>query len=186
MITVNVLKADIAAGTTKPADIEAMLATARLGSNVAAPLPVPFTLGYTGPFKSAGTMGGAYLYSRNGKLAPDAPEPGRAVFVVAPSHGHVNLDDIAQTSKAALASLFDLGLGKITKEGPVTIAGLRGYEVEIDAPRKSPGPPTVAYQVILATSDGGYMRMLGTANFSEGITLLPEFRKMAASFQLAP
>ena len=186
MLTVNVLKSDITSGKTKTAEIESMLATARLAAEPAKPQPVPFTLNYTGPFKAAGTTGGAYLYALDGKLMPDKPEPGRAVFVVASSIGPVNLDDIAQTSTGALISMFDLDSGTVKQQGAVKIGGLDGYEIEIEAPRKSAGPQAVAYQVILKTKDGGYVRMVGTGNATEGAALIPEFRKMAASFLAVP
>ena len=187
MLTVNVLKADITSGKTKPADVEAMLVTARLGTEVAKALPAPFTLGYTGTFKAAGSMGGAYLYSLDGKLAPEKPDAGRAVFVVAPSINKVDLSDLATTSKTALTSMFDIdGPGAITKQGTVTIAGLDGYEIEIKAPPKKQGPEAVAYQVILKMPDGGFMRMVGTVNAADGDSLMPEFRKIAASFQIVP
>lgn len=185
MLTVNVLKADVTSGKTKPAMIETMLSTARLSSAAAEALPAPFTLGYLGPFKAAGAMAGASLFTLDGKMAPDTPDPGRAMFVVAPSIDKTAITDLAVTSKAALATMFELDRGKITKQGAITIDRLEGYELEIEAPRKSAGPAASAYQVVLKTEGGGYVRMIGTADAGEGRALVAEFRKMAASMKVS-
>ncbi|MEQ1671118.1 MAG: hypothetical protein ABL893_09700 [Hyphomicrobium sp.] len=186
MLTVNVPKSDVASGKTKTATIEAMLATARLAAAPSAALPQPFTLGYLGPFKAAGVMGNAVLYTLDGKMAPDKPDPGRAVFALAPSIDKTEIKDVGLTSKAALASMFDVDAGKISHQGTITVDGLQGYEIEIEAPRKPSGPPASAYQIILKTAGGGYVRMIGTADTGEGRALVAEFRKMAASMKAAP
>lgn len=188
MLTVNILKSDVTSGKIKAADIEKMLATAHLTSDAAAALPAAFTLSYTGPFKAAGSMGPAQLYTRDGTLAPDKPDPGRAVFVVAPSLAKTPVADLPGTSKAALASMFDLEAGVIKSQGTVTVDGLEGYEIELEAPRKTEAPKALAYQLLLKAKDGGYMRFIGTADASdpEAATLIGEFRKMAASFKAAP
>ncbi len=187
MLTVNVLKADMASGKTKQADIEKMLATAHLTTDAAAALPSTFTLSYLGPFKAAGALGPAQLYTRDGKLAPDKPDPGRAVFVVAPSLAKSAIADLPGTSKAALISMFDLDAGTIKSQGAVIVDGLEGYEIELEAPRRSAAPKALAYQLILRAKDGGYMRLIGTADAldQDAPTLMAEFRKMAASFKAA-
>ena len=188
MLTVNILKADVTSGKIKPADIEKMLATAHLTTDAAAALPSTFTLSYLGPFKAAGAMGPAQLYTRDGKQAPDKPDPGRAVFVVAPSLEKTEIADLPGTSKAALVTMFDLDAGTIKSQGNVVVDGLEGYEIELEAPRKSAAPKAVAYQLMLKAKDGGYMRLIGTADAldQEAQTLMVEFRKMAVSFKAAP
>ncbi len=191
MLTVNVLKADVTSGKLKASDVEAMLQTAALASAKAEAQVLPFTLGYLGPFKAAGTMGHAQLYTRDGKAAPDTPDPGRALFVVAPSIDKTEIKDVALTSKVALAAIFDIDAGTVVREGAVTVDGIAGYEIEIEAPQKRasatvPGVKSAAYQIILPGKGGGYVRMLGTGTATEAAQLIPEFRKMAASFKAAP
>ena len=186
MLTVNVLKSDVTSGKSKVAEIEAMLSTARLASVSAKPLPAPFKLDYLGPFKEAGSLAGAYLYSLDGNRTPDKPDPGRPVFIVAPATNKVETPDLEVTSKALLASMFDIEAGNIKQQGTVTIAGLEGYEIELEAPRKPAGPNAVAYQVMVRVVDGSYVRMVGTSNAGQGASLMPEFRKMAASFMAVP
>lgn len=185
MLTVNVLKADVTSGKTKPADIEAILVTATLAHDAASALPSLYTLSYLGPFKAAGGLGNAQLYTRDGNMAPTKPDPDRAVFVVAPSIDKTEIKDAALSSKVALATLFDIDAGMIVREGAITIDGIAGHEIEIEAPHKASGTTSVAYQVILPGQDGGYIRMLGTATATDAAELIPEFRKMAASFKTA-
>jgi hypothetical protein len=182
MLTANVPKADITSGRTKVSDIEKMLQSAKFTAATAAAAEPDFTLGYLGVFKTAGGMAGATMFTLDGKGAPDKPDPGRPVFIVAPSVNKVEIADVKSTAFAALASLFDVEAGKIIKEGPISIAGFEGYEVEFAGPDKA-GNASVGYQAFLKGKDGGYVRLVGTAGEDRGKDLSSEFRKMAESYK---
>ena len=87
LITANVQMASLENGTVKAADIEKVLTTARV-TDMAAPAPELFKLGYLGPFKPAGQiLGTARMFTVDGRSSPAEKAAGQPMVVVAPSLG---------------------------------------------------------------------------------------------------
>lgn len=186
-LTINVLKSDIESGKTTVASISRILESVSISSAPSAPPPATFGLNYLGPFKSAGLIAGSQAYSLDGLLMPPDKKTDlkRAGFFVGQSIDAADETDLIQLCRAALLEFYDLERGKILQEGLVSIAELTGCEIEFDGPQRKSGINTVVYNVILMQPDRHYIRMIGFTGV-DGEKLLPEFRKMAASFHFLP
>jgi hypothetical protein len=186
VITANVPKKVLASGAATAAEIEAILKSARVAGSPAAEKPL-FDLGYLGPFKSAGAMGGAAtLYSLDGLLTPPKPDPARPLFLVAPSLDERPVGDLEAFSRRALETIRGYTDLSITAIRALTITDMRAVEATATAKVSRDSTDVWLIQTIVSPPSGGYVRMIGQAVADDWERLLPEFRKMAASYRPAP
>lgn len=186
MITVNVPADAIDKnGLTVPA-IEAMLAKVDIRAEPAA-AQTPFRLGYLGPLKDAGAVGGAgRIYTLDGTGAPATPMPGRTLFIVVPSLNPTPAGDLGALADRAIKEIGDTSDVSVTARRSVTIAGLQGFEHLATARTGKGTVEIVLIQVVLAHPKGGYIRIVGQASGDGRQAILAEFQKIARSFSLAP
>ncbi len=186
LITANVQKAAPDKGGPPPAEIEAILASARIEPTAAAAKDL-FTLRYLGPFQPAGAfLGNARTFTLDGRPPPVGSPATQPVLIVAPS-----LDKRTVPNPGDYAEKLLLGLGglkdvKVVERDNVTYGGVGGIEIEAEAREKDSGAPVMLYQVVLLPRDGGYWRILAQAPRGDRDRFLSEFRRIASGFALLP
>jgi hypothetical protein len=182
LITANVPRQAIQDGAVSAVGIETILASARIAERAAAAKAL-FQLGYLGPFKAAGTiLGTTHAYTLDGRLEPQKPREKRALLIVAPSLDKRAVpgdDTFAETLLAGLSGLKEI---KVVDRSRGVIAGLEAIELVADAVDKADGSPVTVMQTLIRGKDGGYFRIVGQMPSQDADVLIPEMRKIAASF----
>ena len=183
LVTVNVPKATLEAGLLKPADIERMLASAKI-QTIAAPSKDLFRLAHLGPFKPAGSvLGTTRAFTLDGRFEPPAPGEERAILIVAPSLDSRPVIDPEPFADRLLAGLSGITELAISERSRLTIAGSPAIERVAAAKDQASGRPLALYQALILPAAGGYYRIVGQVPEAEAATLLPELRKIAQGFQ---
>lgn len=186
LITANIAKDALSAGTLTQEAVEAALVSARVVEAPGAAKPL-FTLGDLGKLKDAGSFAGtARAYTLDGKLDPGGKAPGRTLFLVAPSLDNRPVGDKKAFAAKALESFAGASGIKVTSTKEVTIGGLKGIASRATAKADGQdGVPLGIYHVVLFKPDGGYFRMVGQTSEIKKETTLAEFERLAATFKLA-
>jgi hypothetical protein len=176
LVSINVPKAVIESGSADHQTFERILESARIDSNAS---EKPFTLGYIGPFRDTGSfIGQSHFYAYGDD--PATPDPNqRPTLTIAASLDSPRIENLDATGRDGLAALAGSKAPETIESLPIEIAGLEG--VEQVAPPSENGRPGL-YQVILQGKDNGYYRIVGSAPAIYWSALLPEFRKISASF----
>lgn len=184
LITANVQKASIETGQVKAAEIEAVLASARIAA-VPAEAKDLFALAHLGPFKPAGSfLGTAKAYTLDGGTQPPRASNGRAMLIVAPSLDQRLVSNPDEYAVQLLNGLAGHGEVKIGTRAPVSIGGLAGVEIEGTARENESGAELLLYQVMLLPPEGGYWRIFAQAPLAEAEHYRAEFQRIARSFSL--
>lgn len=182
LITANVQEDALERGAAKAEDVERILASASIAPN-AAPAQDIFQLGYLGPFKLAGSiLGNTRAFTLDGRMEASAQAGQRAMLIVAPSLDRRSVPDGAAAAETLLNSLPGLERIAIAQRNETSIAGMRAIEV-VGAAVDKGGREVALWQVLVLPEAGGYYRLVGQMPASERETLLPELRKIAASFK---
>jgi hypothetical protein len=185
MITANIPLIAMREKNITEAQVKTALATAIIKDQAGESVDL-FKLSYLGEFKPSFTvMGTSKLYSPSGKTPEEgedrlAKEP---VFMVSPSIDKRPIADIKAVAQQSFSTFGNFQEHKIQSEKPVTIGGLEGYEIVGQAKFAQTGRDVGVYMVMLRGNTGGYFVMFGTTNDATMATYLPEFQKMAASFE---
>jgi hypothetical protein len=188
MITANLPPQALESGKVTVAQVERAFVTATVRDEAAKGRDL-FTLSYLGPFKeSLSILGSSKAYSPSGKV----PEPGsesagkEPVFVVAPSVDKAQLGDVKVAAQSFFRKFAGMTEQQVKSEKPVTIAGLKGYEIVGEGTNGKDGSQSGVYVVLLSVEQGGYYVMAGSAPTSDMATHLPEFQKIVLGFQPKP
>ena len=185
LVTVNVPQAAIDKGEVAVADVERLLASARL-ADVRKPAAAPFTLGHLGPFKDAGALpGGTRAYTLDGRVG-EPPHRTRPVLMVAPALHDLPIGNLERTAEHALSSLEGIGTARIAERRRLAIAGLDGVELVGEARLEGETQPVAVWQTLLARKQGGYYRLVSLVPAAELPRWLPELRRIAEGFAPAP
>lgn len=186
LITANVEKASLDSGAVKPADIEQVLASARV-AEVAAPQRDLFKLGHLGPFKPAGQiLGTARIFTLDGRAGPSEKAAGRPMVIVAPSLDRRALLDADAFADRLVQGLPGLTGARITERRKISAGGLDGIELVATATDSENGAEILVYQTLFMTKPGGYFRILGQVAKDKQAEFLEEFRRIAEGFELVP
>ncbi len=186
LITANVQMASLEKGTVTAADIEKVLATARV-TDVAAPAAELFKLGYLGPFKPAGQLlGTARMFTVDGNSGPTEKAAGKPMVVVAPSLDHRWISQPHAYAEGLIQGLPGLTETRIIERRLITVGDLDGVEMIGVAKDRESGVEVAIYQALLLTKPGGYFRVFGQVATDKSVQFLPEFRRIAEGFKLAP
>ena len=155
-------------------------------ANTAAPAAKRFSLGYLGPFRFAGNIIGAIsMYNLDGKLAGDASKPIRAapvLIVMLPMNDQV-VDDVKSVAREMLLKAKGRTNVEIKEEKSAVLDGVKAIEQVALATDALTSEQIGVYSVIAAARGGGFIYLEGSAPIQEFKRLLPEFRKIAASFR---
>lgn len=187
MITANIPLAALRDKNITEEQVKTALATATIKAEAGEAVEL-FKFGYLGKFKPSFTvMGTSKLYSLSGKVPEEgedllATEP---VFMVSPSIDKREIEDIKAVALQSFTSFGNFQDHKIDSEKPVTIGGLEGYEIFGRAKYAQANRDVGVYMAMLKGATGGYFVLFGTTNDSTAANYLPEFQKIAASFELA-
>ncbi len=182
LITANVPRQAIRDGAVTASAIEAVLASARVAERAAVAKAL-FQLGYLGPFKAAGTiLGTTHAYTLDGRLEPQKPKEKRALLIVAPSLDKRVVPGDEAFAETLLAGLSGLKEVKVVDRSRGVIAGLEAIELVANALDKADGTPVTVMQTLIRGQDGGYFRIVGQMPSQDADVLLPEMRKITASF----
>ncbi|MGE0765957.1 MAG: hypothetical protein AB7L90_05800 [Hyphomicrobiaceae bacterium] len=183
LITANVQKTSLDAGTTRVADVEHMLASATIAA-AEAPARDVFQLGYLGPFRTAGKiLGTSRAYTLDGKFEPAKAGAKRPLLLVAPSLDLRPVDDPDAQAEALFAGLPGLKDTKIVDRRRIMIAGLPAVEMAGTATDTDEGDVSL-YQILVLPPTGGYYRLLGQVPAEQAPALMPELEKIARSFRI--
>ncbi len=186
LITANVQMASLETGAVKAADIEKVLASARV-ADVAAAAPALFKLAYLGPFKPASQMlGTARMFTVDGRSGPTEKAAGKPMLVVAPSLDHRWIARPREYAEGLIQGLPGLTEARITERRLITVGDLDGVEMIGVARDRESGLEVAVYQTLLLTKPGGYFRIFGQVAADKSAEFLAEFRRVAEGFQLAP
>lgn len=186
LITANVQMASLEKGTVKAGDIARVLATARV-ADVAAPAPELFKLDYIGPFKQAGQiLGTARMFTIDGNSGPTEKAAGKPMVVVASSLDRRWISQPQVYAEGLIQGLPGLTEVRITERKLVTVGDLDGVETIGVAKDRESGLEVAIYQALLLTKPGGYFRVFGQVAADKSAEFLPEFRRIAEGFKLAP
>ena len=141
---------------------------------------LPFTITHQGKLKRAGRITNMLMYTLSGEIP--APSPEDPLFVVAESISSVSTADAKTLAEQRLHQTATVTRISIQTTTPITVDGLRGYEIEATADHLQSGVPLAVYQVMLF--DGGtYILMQGMVGTSRQAEFLPEFKALARSLR---
>lgn len=171
--------------TEQPGDVDALLAAYRTLEirAEAAPMALPFRLGYRGGFREHRRLAGqTVLYAdttQEADLTPTTP-----VFIVAPSLGNPVIADV-KTAARRLFDAIDAVRGQVvTEETALMVDGLAGWEMLGAGAEASTGAPALLYQALLL-DQGRYFRLVGTAPLADIETYAADFKRITRSFTRA-
>lgn len=103
-------------------------------------------------FKFAATMGGSITYTPTGKISPEQP-----IFVAGNSISKVEVADRKQFSINRLKNLPNTQSTEVQEINPITIDGLKGYEITATDTTSKEN----IYQVMLFSDNNDYYIMVG-------------------------
>ncbi len=183
MITANVPEAALKSRAITEQQIEAVLASARVREKAKAG-PVLFELGYLGDFEEdVALLGSTKGYRLKGEGAGEESERLRPFFLVAPSLHKLPVDAVEDTARKAFGSIEQFRGVEIGDLRKVQVAGMEAVEITGEAEDAQTGEAAGLYQLLIPAKGGGYFRLVGISPKGDMERYLPEFRKMAESFQ---
>ena len=166
------------------APMKAAVMSARLGG--AAPPDhfegLPFRVSATPTLKIAGRMSNMLLLNESGTLTPQGADA--AVFAVGSSLGPVAIGKLPEFAEARAMATNQMKGVRIVEAGMTTLAGTSGHELIAEGTDIKTARPVTLYQVVIPERDG-YVLMQGLVASSRAAVMLPEFRRVAATFRRA-
>ncbi len=134
-----------------------------------------------GKLKIARRVGSNLLFSKDGIFPPRSPtEP---ILTIGPSMSKdMAIPDKKDFSVQRVKAVTALRNVAVTEVTPITIDGLRGYEILATADDKKSGTKLIVYQVTLFEKTD-YFMMLGLAPGSEKKTYVSVFRATTKTFK---
>jgi hypothetical protein len=106
----------------------------------------------------------------------------RALYVVAPSYSTLAIPDVRAFAEAR-ARQIDTLTGVVVLEGRAVMLGeFAAYELQADGIHVKTGTAVRVYQVI-APDEGGYIVIQGLVGKARAAEMLPEFRRVTATFR---
>ena len=186
LITANVEKASLDSGAVKAAEIEQVLASARV-ADTAAPQHDIFKLRHLGPFKPAGQiLGTARMFTVDGRAGPSEKAAGRPMLIVAPSLDRRTVLDADAYAEGLLQGLPGLTGARVMERRKISAGGLDGIEMVATATDSENGAEILVYQTLLMIRPGGYFRILGQVAKDKQAEFVEEFRRIAEGFEPIP
>ena len=185
MITANVPQLALESKAVTLPQVQRALATATVKPEASKGQDL-FSLSYLGPFKeTVSVLGTSKAYNLTGQVPePGNPKPNRdPVFVVSPSFDKTQLLDVRSAAQNSFRAIGTLNAHEVKSEKEVTIGGLKGYEIVGEGKDAKTGAQSGIYIVLLSAESGGYYVMAGSAQAGDMANYLPEFQKIAMSFQ---
>src|SRR5580765_3210656 len=143
---------------------------------------LPFRLTATASLKLARRVSNMLMFTESGTTG--SPGSTEALYIAGHSIGQGQITD-ARTFAETRAKQTDRLTGvKGFTGSPIRIDGANGYELEADAIDSRSGRPMRLYQVIIPDQTG-YFILQGISRADRASEIVPEFRKLTASFRIA-
>ncbi len=131
----------------------------------------------------AGRMSSMLVLSESGTLSPADPDVG--FYIVGHSMGAAKMEGLQSFSEArARQTTHTTDIRNITGRS-ITLDALPAYELQADATDPGSGRVMKMYQVI-GVDDDGYVIIQGFVSARRSAEVLPEFKKVTATFQRSP
>jgi hypothetical protein len=141
---------------------------------------LPFRLTPTASLKLARRVSNMLMFTESGTTG--SPGSTEALFIAGHSLGQGQITD-ERTFAESRAKQTDL-LTSMTRftSGPIRIDGAAGYELEADAIDSRSGRPMRLYQVIIPDQTG-YFILQGISRADRASQIVPEFKRLTATFR---
>jgi hypothetical protein len=184
LVTANIPKAAVKPDATTVSEIERAFSSIRIAA-APAPLRDLFRLKDLGRFKPAGQrLGSARIFKPDGQSGPRDGSDGRPILIVAPSLDRRPVMTPAEQAARLLAGLPGLTSIRSLGQRSVVVAGLQGIEIEARAVDRETGAKVAVLQILLVAPEGGYFRIIGQVDATGSESYLPEFRRIAETFEI--
>jgi hypothetical protein len=143
---------------------------------------LPFRLTPTASLKLARRVSNTLMFTESGTTG--SPGSTEALYIAGHSVGQGRITD-ARTFAESRAKQTDRlnGVTGFTSR-PISIDGAAAYELEADAIDSRSGRPMRLYQVIIP-DETGYFILQGISRADRASEIVPEFRRLTASFRRA-
>jgi len=190
MLVVGDTKSSVMIVGTFPKSLEAQLSEPMKAAVLstrwrlsAAPNPnegLPFKVTGTPALKIAGRVSNMLMLTESGKLGPQGPDS--ALLAIGSSVAAIRIDDLKTFSEERARQTKQLKEITVSRGTSITIDGNAAYELVADGTDVATGKAVTLYQVIMPRS-GGYVLMQGMVTTVRANAMVPEFRRVAATFQ---
>jgi hypothetical protein len=144
---------------------------------------LPFRVTPSPKLKVAGRMANMLLLTESGRMGPLGPT--EALYVVGSSVSEGRIADLRAFSEARAKQTAEVKDIRNFDGHTLKVGELAAYELLADAKDMKTGTPIRLYQVV-ALDGSGYIMMQGLVGAARAAALLPEFRRVTASFRKAP
>jgi hypothetical protein len=185
MVTANIPQAALASSVVTLAEVERIFQSASV-KDEAGQAPKAFSLGYLGGFaEDLSLLGTTKAYRPVGSgLANGNDTSGQgALFLVAPSLTQAPIPNLAFFSDKTFHTIDQVREKSVETQRDLTVADLKAVEIVGHGTDSASDEPWFVYQLVIEAPHGGYFRLVGLAPQSARARYLPEFRRMAESFE---
>jgi hypothetical protein len=184
MVTANIPQVALTSGAVTLAEIERIFQSACIKEEAGEARQV-FALGYLGEFaEDVSLLGTTKAYKPRNCGFPGADGAGsRALFLVAPSLTLAPIPNLALFSEKSFHTIDQVRNKKVEAQRSLNVAGLNALEIVGSGADAASEEPWFVYQMVVEARHGGYFRLVGLAPEAERPRYLPEFRRIAESFE---
>jgi hypothetical protein len=144
---------------------------------------LPFRVTPSPKLKVAGRMANMLILTESGRMGLLGPT--EALYVVGSSVSEGRIADLRAFSEARAKQTAEVKDIRNFDGHTLKVGELAAYELLADAKDMKTGTPIRLYQVV-ALDGSGYIMMQGLVGAARAAALLPEFRRVTASFRKAP
>jgi hypothetical protein len=160
---------------------KSMLTASRTSGSMSNPLEgLSYRVTPTPKMKLAGRLGNMLMLTESGSMGPHGPD--EPAYFVGPSVGDLRIDSLqafSETRAKQTARLKDI---KNFEGRALKVDGRAAYELLADAKDDKSGAAIRLYQVV-APEPGGYLIAQGLIVSARAPEMLPEFRRITASYR---
>ena len=141
---------------------------------------LPFRVTPSETLKIAGRLNNLVILNESGTMEPRGPDA--AVFAVGNSVSSVAIPDLKAFSEARAKQTVKTANLRITERRALRIGGDDAYEIVGEAVDTDTGKRVTLYQVLMP-DEKGYFIMQGLIASERAAVLVPEFKRIAATFR---
>jgi hypothetical protein len=163
--------------------LKTVLLTTKLDSRPPPPLgsDVGFTITVSEKMQLTQEIGKMLLYTKDGTMPQKSPED--PFFIVGKSFSKVPIKDKKGFAQNRLKAIDNTRILSLSSFNAITVDGIQGFEIIADAEnQRAGGVPIIVYQIVLF-DEGSYYLMQGLVGRKGRSEIVPEFKKMARSFE---
>lgn len=140
---------------------------------------LPFRVTPTPGLKIAGRISNLLVLTETGSITPQGTDT--AVFVVGSSLADVPIGDLRAFAETRVRQTDKVSDLRIVEGREATVGGRAAYEIVAEATERGSGNAVIVHQILMRDGEG-YVMMQGLASPRRAPAMIPEFRRVAASF----